>query len=233
MLARVIATLLLASLALAQSSKSKAKAKATTPAKNEPAKTAPVQAGRTLPPPKDESGRDGTLTAFLTRLRDVLRRKDRDALLTMLAEDVEPGIGTLRGPSAFAVAWELSDPNSGIYALIAQIRSMPGVWVADQFCGPYVGIEFPKDLDPSNHQVVLNPNVKLRETPSQSGRVLATLSYNIVEVIERDTWMKVKTESGLTGYMESAYIYSPAAYRMCLAKDSSGMWRIASLKAGV
>jgi hypothetical protein len=218
MRASVLAIILIAAgLASAQTSKSKAKA---------------AVSARTLPPPKDESGRDKALAAFLLRLKDVLKRKDREALQAMLAPDVEPGIGSQRGAAAFSILWELNDPDGGVYGLMMQILSLPGVWVQDQFCGPYVGIQFPSDLDPSKYQVLLNPDVKLRATASQSGKVLTTLSYNIVEVLERGEWMKVKTESGLTGYVPSAYIYSPAAYRMCVAKNAAGMWQIASLKAG-
>lgn len=229
MRARVIATLLIAASFLsgqsasAQTSKSKAKTTA---------KAAPAVTGRTLPPPKDESGRDKTLTAFLTRLKDVLKRKDRDALVAMLAPDVDMGVRDMQGPAAFYSFWSLGEDGNGVYALLSQILSIPGVWVGDRFCGPYVGVQFPADLDPSKYQAVLNPDAKLRETASTSGRVLATLSYNIVEVLERDVWMKVRTESGLTGYIQAAYIYSPTAYRMCVAKNAAGMWQIASFKPG-
>lgn len=231
MWARGIAILLIAtSLASAQSkSSSKAKTVTKAPAK---APAIPTVAGRTLPPPKDESGRDKTLTPFLTRLKDVLKRKDRNALMAMLAPDVETGIHDTRGPAEFASTWELQDPNSGVYALLTQILAMRGVWVEDRFCAPYVGVQFPSDLDPSKHQVVLNPDVKLRETPDANGRVLAILAYNIVEVLERDPWMKIRTETGLTGYVQAAYVYSPAAYRACFAKNAEGTWQLQSLAAG-
>jgi hypothetical protein len=218
MLARGVAVLLITASLVSAQPKTKAKAEPTI--------------GRTLPPPKDESGRDKTLAAFFVRLKDVLKRKDRDALLALISPDIDIGVPNMQGPSAFYTAWDLRDPNSGVYALISQILSMPGVWVQDQFCGPYVGVQFPADLDPSKYQVVLNPDVKLRETASQTGRVLGTLSYNIVEVIERGVWTKIRTESGLTGYVQIAYLYSPAAYRMCVAKNADGVWQVVSLRAG-
>ncbi len=228
MLVRGLAVLLIAASLASGQQASKSKAKTLPQAKTDTA----VATGRTLPPPKDESGRDKTLVAFFSRLKDILKRKDRNALIAMLSPDIDSGVRDMKGPNAFYTAWGLGDADSGVYALMTQILSMPGVWVQDQFCGPYVGMLFPADLDRSKYQVVLNPDLKLRETASSTGRVLATLSYNIVEVLQRDLWMKIKTDSGLVGYVPAAYVYSPAAYGMCVAKNESGIWQIVSLKAG-
>lgn len=239
MLARGIAVLLVAaSLVSAQAPKAKAKAK---PAPKVAPKAAPKAAPvapppavvvptRTLPPPKDESGRDKTLAAFFVKLKDVLKRKDRDALLTMLAADIDLGIRDMSGPAAFFTAWGLSDRDASVYGVISQILSLNGVWVDQQFCGPYVGTLFPKDLDRSKHQVALNFDVKLRATKSTTGAVVATLAYDVVEVLERGPeWTKVRTIAGAEGYVPIAYLYSPAGYRACFSKSAEGAWQIQSL----
>jgi hypothetical protein len=96
-----------------------------------------------------------------------------------------------------------------------------------------VGVLFPGDLDPWKHHVVLNPDVKLRETASANGKVLAILAYNIVEVLDRKPeWTQVKTESGQVGYVQAGYTYSPAAYRACFAKNATGEWKLQSLASG-
>jgi hypothetical protein len=190
-----------------------------------------VVPSRTLPPPKDESGRDKTLAAFFVKLKDVLKRKDRDALLGMLASDMDLGIRDMSGPSAFYTAWGLADRDASVYSVLTQILSLRGVWVADQFCGPYVGVQFPKDLDRSKHHVVLNPDVRLRATASATGQVVATLAYEIVEVLERaPEWTKVRTVAGAVGYIPIAYLYSPAGYSACFSKiPDGGTWQIQSL----
>lgn len=239
---RLAALFVFASLLSAQT---KTPAKATTPPKAKAApktatKAAPkatpavkTEGGRTVPPPKDELSRDKTLAPFLQRVRDIAKRKDRNALVAILAPDISPGERGSPGPGAFFTAWELGDPDSSVYPLIAQILSLSGVWAGEKYCAPYVGVLFPSDLDAWKHHVVLNPDVKLRETAAANGKVLANLAYNIVEVLDRQPdWTKVKTESGLVGYVPAGYTYSPAAYRACFAKNEAGEWKMQSLASG-
>jgi hypothetical protein len=76
----------------------------------------------------------------------------------------------------------------------------------------------------------LNFDVRLRETQSNSGKAIATLAYDIVEVLERGPeWTKVRTVAGAEGYVPIAYLYSPAAYKACFAKTPGGTWQIQSL----
>jgi hypothetical protein len=208
------------------------------PAKSTPAVAAkpkataiPVESGRALPPPKDEAARDPSLVATLTQLKDVLKRKSRVGLESLLAPDVDSGAG-IKSSGLFFTAWDLADPNSGVYAVLTQILSLPGVWRDDQYCAPYIPVQFPSDIGRFDHQVALNFDTKLREAPSNSAKVIATLPYSIVQILERAEWTKVRTESGREGYVEVAYLYSPAAYRMCLAKNASGEWKIQSLVPG-
>lgn len=228
MLARGIAVLLIsASLVSAQT---KAKAKVASKAKAVPVTPAVVVPTRTLVPPKDESGRDKTLAAFFVRLKDVLKRKDRDALISMLAPDIDVGLRDMSGPAAFFTAWGLGDRDASVYAVISQILSINGAWVDDQFCGPYVSVQFPKDLDRSKHQVVLNPDVKMRAGKSATAPLVATLAYDVVEVLERGPeWTKVRTIAGAEGYVQLAYLYSPAGYRACFKKNAEGTWQMQSL----
>jgi hypothetical protein len=226
MLARGIAVLLIAAgLASAQS-----KTKTTVAPKAKAAAPAVAVPTRTLPPPKDEKGRDKTLAAFFVKLKDVLKRKDRDALLAMLAPDIDVGIRDMSGSGAFFTAWGLGDRDASVYGVISQILSLNGVWVDQQFCGPYVSVLFPKDLDRSKHQVILNFDTRLRATPSASGKVVATLAYDVVEVLERGPeWTKVRTVAGAEGYVQIAYLYSPAGYRACFSKSPEGTWQMQSL----
>lgn len=234
---RVLAVILVAaSLAFAQAPASKAKSKV--PSKTAPKAVAksvspppqePAAAARTLPPPKDDASKDKALAAFLSKFKDVLKHKDRNALLAMLAPNVDAGTRGADGPNAFYTAWDLTDPNSSVYAVLAQILSLPGVMVGEQYCAPYVSAQFPSDLDRSKHQVVLNPNVKVRETNSATSKAVATVSYEIVQVLERGEWTKIRTQSGVEGYIPIAYLYSPAGYRACFAKNAEGAWQVQSL----
>jgi hypothetical protein len=229
---RVLAVAVVAaSLVSAQPKKPSTKAKA-------PAKAVvkevppPIPPGRALPPPKDETTKDKALVAFLAKLKADLKVRSRDALLSALAADVDPGVRDMRGPNAFYTAWGLSDADSSAYGVLTQILSMPGVWVGEQFCAPYVSVQFPADLDRSKHQVVLNPNLKVYAANATSSKVVATVSYEIVQVLERGPeWTKVRLQSGVEGYIQIAYLYSPAGYRACFSKSPEGAWHLQSLAA--
>jgi hypothetical protein len=227
MLARGIAVLLITVSLVSAQTPAKAKAKAAPKAVAPPAAAVPTRA---LPPPKDESGRDKTLAAFFVKLKDILKRKDRDALLALLDPNVDIGVRDMTGSGAFYTAWALGDRDSSVYGVLSQILSLPGAWVDSQYCGPYVSVLFPKDLDRSKHHVALNFDTRLRATPSATGKVVATLAYEIVEVLERQPeWTKVRTVSGQEGYIQIAYLYSPAGYRACFSKSAEGKWQIQSL----
>ena len=229
MLARGIAVWLLTA-GLVSAQVPKAKAKVAPKAKAVPVMPAVVVPTRTLPPPKDESGRDKTLAAFFVKLKDVLKRKDRDALIGMLAQDIDVGIRDMSGAGAFFTAWGLADRDASVYGVISQILSLNGVWVDDQFCGPYVSVRFPKDLDRSKYQVVLNPDVKMRAAKATTAPVVGTLAYDVVEVLERGPeWTKVRTIAGAEGFVQIAYLYSPAGYRACFKKNAEGTWQMQSL----
>jgi hypothetical protein len=209
--------------AFAQARRSKAKKAAPKP----PAIEVP---SRKLIPPGDDAKRDATLVAFLSNLRQVLQRRDRNGLLALLAPDIDIGRADVNGPSAFFTAWGLTDPETSVYGVLGQILSIRGAWVEERFCAPYVSALYPKDVPRANHQVILDPNVKLRAEASDKAAVVATLSYEIVEVVKGDfQWPRVRTVAGKEGYVPLAYLYSPNAYYACFARDPAGAWKLQML----
>ena len=61
-------------------------------------------------PPVDECSSEPGFTAFREQLRQVVSKKDRQALLKMLASNVIVNFGGGEGPNAFAGAWGLDRP---------------------------------------------------------------------------------------------------------------------------
>jgi hypothetical protein len=185
-------------------------------------------------PPKNEEGRDATLAAFLKSLRETVVRKDTAALLEAITPDIKNGFGGDDGAAAFRTSWELQKPNSPVFAVLQNVLSLGGTWFdAEQYCAPYVSASFPEGIDPFEHHAVIGDGVRLRAEPSSNAAVVARLSYDIVETLDRGAeWTQVKTHQGTVGYVASAYLYSPVGYRACFVKDASGKWRMRSLLAG-
>ncbi len=78
--------------------------------------------------------------------------------------------------------------------------------------------------------MVLNPDVKMRAAKATTAPLVATLAYDVVEVLERGPeWTKVRTIAGAEGYVQIAYLYSPAGYRVCFKKNAEGTWQMQSL----
>jgi hypothetical protein len=187
-----------------------------------------------LPPPKDDAGRDPGLAAYLARLREAVRVRDKSALLQLISPNIQNGFGGQDGEVFFRQIWELDTDRSPVWDVLQLVLSLGGVWF-DQtlYCIPYVSQLFPEGLDPFEHSAVIGSGVRLREAPSPDAKVVATLTYDIVRVVRREAaWTEVRTQDGKAGFVSTAYLYSPVGYRGCIGKDNAGEWKMISLVAG-
>jgi hypothetical protein len=184
-------------------------------------------------PLKNEESRDPGLVAFLKNLRDTARKNDVAALLRAISPQIKNGFGGDDGEAAFRRAWELDKGNSPVFAVLTNILSLGGAWIDDQYCAPYLVAGFPPEIDAFSHHVVVGQGVRLRSAALPDAPVVARLSYDIVETLERTAdWSRVKTHDGITGFISTAYLYSPIGYRACFMKDAAGNWHMVSLVAG-
>lgn len=185
-------------------------------------------------PPKNEENRDKTLVAYMDRLRKAVKDRDGQALLELVSEDIKNGFGGDDGKAAFIRQWLPMTRDSAVFPILNNILTLGGTFFdANQYCIPYLSQHWPDDIDPFSHHVVTGNNVRLRAEPSASGKVIGSLSWDIVETLEREAeWSHIKTHDGLEGYVATAYTYGPVAYRACILKGENGQWSMRSLLAG-
>ncbi len=187
-----------------------------------------------VPPPREEAGRDPTLAAFFVKLRAAVKAKDSGALMSLVSPDIKNGFGGEDGVARFLQVWQIDTGNSPVWDVLKLILSIGGVWLDDQqYCLPYVSFRFPDEVDAFTHSVVLGASVRLHDAASASGRVIGSLSYDVVEVVKREAdWTEIRTLDGKQGFISTAYLYSPVSYRACVMKNDAGEWKIRTLLAG-
>ena len=100
-------------------------------------------------PPVDECSSEPGFTAFREQLRQVVSKKDRQALLKMLASNVIVNFGGGEGPNAFAGAWGLDRPaDSEIWPLLHKILALGCAASDEGLAIPSLTIQFePEDDD--------------------------------------------------------------------------------------
>lgn len=201
--------------------------------------------------PVDQAGDDPSLSAFKARLLEIIKNKDVEGLLSVVAPDIKNDFGGNDGIEAFKEKWTLdSNPaNSELWTILGDILDLGGVFLDEDrniFVAPYVYALYSDiDLDPFSHLVVTGEGVNVRAAPAVDSPVLDSVSYQVVRQlptygeelpeIELDgrtyRWAKVQLPSGTVGYMVDRYLWSPVGYRLAFSKTGDD-WRLIFLVAG-
>jgi hypothetical protein len=194
-------------------------------------------------PPRDESNRDPELSKFVSTLKEIIQQKHHrrliDAIHPQIKFDFDEGIGIER----FNNKWHPEKTDSELWTILDKIVNLGGVFASDKpddffrFVFPYVNqVELGDDDDYFRTMVVTAENVKLRDRPTVSGKIVGHLSYDVVtfdyEKSKDTKWYYIVTkDKKLAGYVNEQFVYCPVDYRMFLTKEK-GKWMISCLVAG-
>jgi hypothetical protein len=150
--------------------------------------SAPTPAGSAATAPRvllpvDEATRDPSFLAFRDSLIQIVKRKDRAALLAVIdpagIESSFGGDGTL---AEFNDMWKLDRPDSELWPTLQAVLSMGGAFTSDgDFLAPYVFASFPRDLD-CCWLAITAADVPLLTERRDDAPVRTRLSYTIVRV---------------------------------------------------
>jgi hypothetical protein len=197
---------------------------------------AAAESRKLTPPPVQP--KDRALATLLTRLRNIVSKKDAPALLSLMGPTFRVGFDAGKGPAAFQSVWQPELESSELWPLLERLLALGGTFYSRTlFCIPYVYTQFPVDLDPLSHVVVIRDQVAVRRSPDESSAVVAHLSHDIVRTaqdlavpvrLEREAWVAVITSAGESGFVAARDVYSPAEYRVFFEKQK-GVWRWLSL----
>lgn len=198
--------------------------------------------------PVDEAAKDRPFKVFRDRLLAAARKKDKEFVLSILDPNIQSSFGGDSGVKDFKEMWKIDEPSSQFWGEMITVLGLGGAFKTveghKEFVAPYVTSQWPDspELDAFEYVAVIGTNVRLRSTPGTSGPVLASLSYDIVKLVQTQTpadgiqkdgftWLMVITGSGKQGYVATKYIRSPIAYRAHF-KKVNGNWRMTAFIAG-
>jgi hypothetical protein len=189
--------------------------------------------------PVDDSPRDSAFRSYVGKLRAAVEDRSASALRRLVDEEVVVGPGEDdKGWAKFTARWRPEDlGNSGLWTALSDLLALGFIRAhPNLFLSPYLVWRFPPELNMAKHLVVIRDNAALRESPSLSAPVVASLSFEIVQQLENARggdqliqWVRVRTLGGQTGYLNAREALSPLMPRAQFAKRR-GRWTLIALE---
>lgn len=193
----------------------------------------PAQGAKLLP--VDEAARDPSFARFRAQLLDAVRRKDAGFVHRILAPDITNSFGGDGGIAEFRESWKADRPRSRLWSTLEEVLARGGAFMGDSmFAAPYVYSNWPGRYDAFEYGAIAGSSVRVRSRPSPGAPVMATLSYDIVRMINEpgsDDFRAIRLPDGRTGYVAERYVRSPIGYRAIFIKRN-GRWLLKALVIG-
>jgi hypothetical protein len=196
-------------------------------------------------PPADEAAGDVPWSRFKARLLEAADRRDQRFLMRVLDPNVRNGPGNPAGVTEFRRQWQLDQKQTGLWRELQKLLFLGGRYIKSgrgktEFCAPYVSLDWPDELDRYEHGAIVSKEALVVAQPSSESATLATLSYDIVRVLDWDVadrgaaspqrWVKVQVSAG-EGYVPEQQIRSPVEFQACFVNTAAG-WRISAIFTG-
>jgi len=192
----------------------------------------------------DESVKDPTLQAFITKLKKAVFMRDAETFLNMVDEDISYSFGTDDGKKGFIQQWKLDEDvkQSEIWRELERILPWGGTFAKSDkklYVIPYMFDQFPMEYQ----HAIIGERVNVREKPNIKSKVIEQLCYDYIQVTKLNmketytidgieySWTEIITPSGNTGYVVRKYVYDVYDYRMGI-KELDGAWKITFFIAG-
>lgn len=187
--------------------------------------------------PVDEAVQQPDFFSFRARLLQAVQARDTAFLYSTLAPNILNSFGGDGGVAEFREKWRPEEPGSEVWTVLTQILSLGGSYYSDTlFIAPYTSSSFPGDFDGFEHVAIVGANVRARQQPRASSRVLATLSFDVVRRAEASgaeagDWSPVQLADGRRAYVAGAFVRSPIDHRAVFVRRQ-GRWLVRTLVAG-
>lgn len=210
--------------------------------------------------PADEAVTDTAFFVFRERLREIVVQKDIFKLLEQINPNIKVDFGGGHGLQDFIKTWELDSPEkvpqSRLWPTLEEILALGGTFSTfdnykdgknlgqiKYFQAPYLDACMPADGDPYIDAAVIGAGVRLRNGPGLNSKVVAKLSYDVIEFIEETpieetiggethSWIKVKLKDGTEGFLYGKFFRSPIDFRAIFEQNEAGAWKMITLIAG-
>ena len=197
--------------------------------------------------PVDEAPLDTAFYVFREQLKKTVAEKNVFALLDVTAKDIKVTFGEENSFDDFVSRWGLASKQPDtlqIWALLGRLLFQGGTFSDNRtiYTAPYIFSTWPGLYDPSDYGAIAGAGVRLREKPSLNSKILKTISYDIVTILDEEReeeiggetypWVRVELLSGTQGYVFGKFIGNPVEYRVGFKKTAEGQWRMNVLLEG-
>jgi hypothetical protein len=191
--------------------------------------------------PVDEASRDPSFFVFRCRLLQALEQRDVAFLLTVVSPGIRNSFGDNGGVAEFQKHWRPERPDSQLWKTLTEVLSLGGAFEdGNTFAAPYTYSKFPDQFDAFDYGVIVGENVRVRQKGAADSPVIATLSFDIVSVLDwaskqatgsSRAWIPIKLAGGSQGYVAAEFLRSPMDYR-ALFEKKGGKWMMMALVSG-
>jgi hypothetical protein len=197
--------------------------------------SAPVHAlPRRLPPIEQCSGDRGFVN-FRSALRVAVARRNRAALIGMLAPDVMVSFGGDSGRDAFAKLWSFNPKEYGNVWDQLETMLKLGCTNSDKIrMIPSLSSQLDQyGADEAFEMRLILPGARLFKTPGNVHTAAPVQAWSLAKATNAggDLWTGVKLVDGREGFISDDNLYEPLGYRM-LVEKRQGKWMITAFVAG-
>ena len=183
--------------------------------------------------PVDQAAMQPEFFTFRARLQAAIARRDEAAVLAAADPGIRTSFGDDEGIATLRA--KLRDPQDAVWGDLATALALGGTFQsADSFAAPYVFAAWPERFDSFECGAVIGERVRVRASAEPGSAVLATVSYEIVQVLpdQRDAaTARVRLRNGVTGFIATPFVRSPVDHRAIFQK-TAGQWRLRAFVAG-
>ncbi|MBE2218589.1 MAG: hypothetical protein IAE90_10315 [Ignavibacteria bacterium] len=190
--------------------------------------------------PIDESGSDPSFKVFVEELKQTVRNKDAAALYNVLDDSIQFSFGDeIQSKSEFRKAWDIDNPNSEFWEAFGSTIDLGIVRCATD-CD-YSDFVFPyyqesgllKDVnDAYSVLIIITPDARIYSAPAKNSRVLTTLSYEAISLVDfKDDWFVISFNSKTRGYINKLDARSLVGLRGGF-KKKNGEWKLVYFISG-
>lgn len=197
-------------------------------------------------PPVDRCASDASFAAFWGALLRTIDRRDGDALLAVVAPDIEFSFGGDRGRASFARSWKLSRPQSSDIWRALEETLLLGCRIGEDgtYWAPSFFLFDNGEMDGFETFLALVPGSALRAEPDDGAMPVAMLDWDVLHIaldqrkgawtVDGDgaaPWLSASLSDGRSGYVRASQVRSIIDLRAGFRKVR-GRWMMTVFIAG-
>ncbi|MGH9457615.1 MAG: hypothetical protein ACRD2J_08255 [Thermoanaerobaculia bacterium] len=186
--------------------------------------------------PVDEGESNASFAAFRRQLRDIVRRRDAEALLAIVDPNIRFSFGAGGGREEFAEEWNVRSGESRLWGELGEILRLGGRFQGERFVAPYTFSAWPEGVDGFTHLAVICADAVARSRGSASSEAVARLDYHVLPIGPDDegpgaAWRQVTLPDGREAWIDAGCVRSHVDYRAAFAPSGRG-WLMEFFVAG-